>query len=94
MNRDPSLHDESLRCGSFCVSFNRAAGSLLWVAAGLGRHADRQGTRLDLSEESRGLPDNVAIELVVLLPVDHDPHPLSRALVDLIILLGASGDEP
>jgi hypothetical protein len=29
----------------------RGAGSLLWLAGGLGRHADRQGTWLDLGEE-------------------------------------------
>ena len=71
-----------------------AAQSHLRLAAGLGRHADGQGTRLDLGEESGGLPDDVAVELVIVLPVDRDPHRFSRALVDLVILLGATGDEP
>ena len=71
----------------------RGAGSLLWLAGGLGRHADRQGTWLDLGEEGGGLADHVAVELVVFLSVDDDPHPCSLALVDLVILLGASGNE-
>jgi hypothetical protein len=55
---------------------------------------DRQGTRLDLGEQGGGFADDVTVELVVLLPVDDDPHALSLALVDLVILLGATGDEP
>jgi hypothetical protein len=72
----------------------RAAGSLLWLAGGLGWDADRQSTWLDLGEEGDGFSDDVAVELVVVLPVDLDPHPFSRVLVDLVILLGASSDEP
>jgi hypothetical protein len=49
---------------------------------------------LDLRVEGGGLADDVAVELVVGLPVDADLHSLSRVLVDLVILLGASGDEP
>ncbi len=75
--------------------FNRAAPGQCWgLAGGLGWDADRQGTWLDLGEEGGGFADDVAVELVVVLPVDDDPHPLSLALVDLVILLGAPGDEP
>jgi len=77
------------------MSFDRwGAGSLLWLAGGLGWDTDGKGTRLDLSEQDGGFADDVAVELVVLLPVDDDPHRFSGVLVDLVILLGASGDEP
>jgi hypothetical protein len=66
----------------------------LWLAGGLGRNADRQSTRLDLGEEGGRLADDVAVELVVVLPVDHDPHCLAHVLINLVILLGASGDQP
>ena len=72
----------------------RGVRSLLWLAGGLGRNADRQGTWLDLGEKGGGLADDVAVELVVLLPVDGDPYRFSGVLVDLVILFGASGDEP
>jgi hypothetical protein len=49
---------------------------------------------LDLGGEDGGLADDVAVELVVVLSVDDDLHPFSRALVDLVILLCTSGDEP
>ena len=49
---------------------------------------------MDLGEEGGGFADDVAVELVVVLSVDDDPHPFSLELVDLVILLGASGDEP
>ena len=70
------------------------AGSQLGLAGGLGWDADRQGTWLDFGEEGGGLPDDVAVELVVVLPVDDDPDAFPLALVDLVILLGASSDEP
>ena len=73
---------------------NRAAGSLLGFAGGLGWDADGKGAWLDLGEEGGGFADDVAVELVVLLSVDRDPHRYSPVLVDLIILLGASSDEP
>ena len=72
----------------------RAAGSLLGFAGGLGWDADGQGTWLDIRVEDGGLTDDVAVELVVVLTVDGDPYSLSRVLVDLVVLLGASGDEP
>jgi hypothetical protein len=69
-------------------------GSRLRVAGGLGWwDADGQGTWLDLRVEDGGLTDDVAVELVVVLAVDHDPYSLSGVLVDLVILLGASGEE-
>ena len=70
------------------------AGSLLWLASGLGWNTDGQGAWLDFGEQGGGLADDVAVELVVVLPVDDDPHSFSLVLVDLVILLGASGDEP
>jgi hypothetical protein len=59
----------------------------LRFAGGFGGDAEGQSTRLDLGEERGGLADDVAVELVVVLPVDDDPHPLSRVLIDLVILL-------
>jgi hypothetical protein len=78
----------------FRVSFDYAAGSLLRFVGGLGWDADRQGTWLDFGEEGGGFSEDVAVELVVVFPVDDDPDVFSRALVDLVIFLGASGDEP
>jgi hypothetical protein len=49
---------------------------------------------LDLGVKGGGLTDDVAVELVVFLSVDDDPHASSLVLVDLVILFGASGDEP
>ena len=72
---------------------DRAAGSLLGFAGGLGWDADGKGAWLDLGEQGGGLADHVAVELVVLLSIDDDPHRFSLALVDLVILLGASGNE-
>src|SRR5687767_4857533 len=68
--------------------------SQLRLAGDLGWDADRQGTWLDFGVKGGGLADDIAVELVVVLPVDLDPHSFSGALVDLVILLGASGDEP
>src|SRR6185503_913435 len=65
----------------------------LRFGGGLGGDADGQSTWLDLRVEGGGLADDVAVELVVVLPVNGDPHPLSRVLVDLVILLGASSEE-
>jgi hypothetical protein len=67
---------------------------LVRLTGGLGWNADRQGTGLDLGVKGGGLADDVAVELVVVLTVDLDPHSLSHVLVDLVIILGASGDEP
>ena len=66
-----------------------SCGSLAaWVGTQIAR-----APGLDLGGEGGGLADDVAVELVVALSVDPDPHPF-RVLVDLVILLGASGDEP
>jgi hypothetical protein len=46
----------------------RGAGSQLRLAGGLGWDADRQGTWLDLGEKGGGLADDIAVELVVVLP--------------------------
>src|SRR5512133_4133186 len=93
-NALPNVRDVSLWCCWVRVRFSRAAGSLLGCAGGLGWDADREGAWLDLGEQGGGFADDVAVELVVLLSVDDDPHRFSGALVDLVILLGASGDEP
>jgi hypothetical protein len=66
----------------------------LRLAGGLGWDADGQGTWLDLGGEGGGLADDVAVGLVVVLSADLDPNALPGVLVDLIILLGATGDEP
>ena len=73
---------------------DRAAGSLLGFAGGLGWDADGKGAWLDLGEQGGGLADHVAVELVVVFSVDPDPHPFSCVLVDLVILLGAPGHQP
>jgi hypothetical protein len=66
----------------------------LRLAGALGWDADRQGTWLDFGREGGGFSDDIAVELVVVLSVDDDPDSFSGALVDLVILFGASGDEP
>jgi hypothetical protein len=48
---------------------------------------------LELRVQDGGLTDDIAVELIVVLAVDHDPYSLSRVLVDLVMLLGASGEE-
>ena len=68
--------------------------SLLRLAGGLGGIADPQGAGLDLGVEGGGVADDVAVELVVVLAVDLDPHLLARVMVDLVILLGPSGHQP
>jgi hypothetical protein len=57
----------------------RGAGSQLRLVGGLGWDADRLGTWLDLGGEGGGLADDVAVELVVVLSVDPDPHPFPCA---------------
>ena len=58
------------------------------------RRANRQCAGLDLGRQAGGFTYDVAVELIVVLAIDPDPHPSAGVLVNLVIPLRLAGDQP
>ena len=89
----PDVRDGSLWCGRASVSTAAAGHSCGSLAAWVGTQIARAPGWIS-AKRVVDSPDDVAVELVGVPSVDRDPHRFSLVLVDLVILLGASGDEP